>query len=290
MKKKNNSKGLKIGGNSKGLMYYCSELSSKIPRFSVVNQLTDKLIDEIISFVKTEYLKCYNAKLLTIYPHFTKFDMITKSMTNSNPWTIEDEDERLSSKVSEKYRKKWLEFYLNEVPKLFNRLYADEWIKKWIGSSTGKAKYNDLSVDIEKYFVKPAKSIIVYRGMSFNRNNVVQRLQQLSPNADFKKIKIGDTIECTFKDMSSWTKDIKIANDFSIKGHNTSDNEDFGIILETCANSKNSLLDVSAYGIKEKQSEIILKPGKYKCKIYLITNNKNNILNLSFGLYKDVII
>lgn len=280
----------KKSSDKEDLMKYCSTIHHKIPTFTFVNDLTDKLIDEIISFVKTEYTKCYNARLLTHYPNFYILDMITKTMTNNNPWTIKDEDDRLSSKVSEKYRQKWLTFYLKEVPKLFNRLDADEWIKKWIGSSTGKATYNDLSVDIEKYFVKPTKPETVYRGMSFNLKNVVQRLQQLSPNTNFEKIKIGDTIECNFKDISSWTKDIKIAIDFSIKGHNTSNNEDFGIILETCANSKNSLLDISSYGIKETQSEIILKPGKYKCKIYLITNNKNNIRNLSFGLYKDASI
>lgn len=255
-----------------------------------IYQLTDKLIDEIISFIKSDYKKCYDAGFLNVNYDFHKFHSLTRVMTSSNPWDIRNKPDTLSSNVSDKYRIKWLDFYQKELPKLFPRINVNNWIKDWISSSTGKTKYHDLPISIEKYFVKPKKSTTVYRGMSFNIKNIIGKLHQLSPNTNFEKIKIGDTIECNFKDISSWSKDIKIATRFSIQGYNTTGSECFGIILETCANSKNSLLDISAYGILESQAEIIMKPGKYKCKIHLITNKINDIRNLSFGLYKDTMI
>ena len=130
--------------------------------------------------------------------------------------------------------------------------------------------------------MKSKKKYKLYRGLCWDDLILKESLFRFHNNIDYSKIHVGSIIKLDMTELTSWTTDQKIAGYFT---HGC----DNAIIIETTTIPDNVLVD-----IPNSESEIILKPGKYNCKIidiikYDKTNRKKrlDVKNMSFGLDKQ---
>jgi len=155
-----------------------------------------------------------------------------------------------------------------------HKLVYEKWIRQWIEKGDQKS-YINMDVNIENYIKKNKKNktifmdgIKIYRGLKWHKNNIRDYLSYII--TDVSKLKKNNIINVKFTELSSWTTDYNIAKQFS--------DGEFSIIFSMTVDIKDILLD----NFNDKEREIILKPGKYKCKIEYtnITNNINKEVSI----------
>lgn len=122
--------------------------------------------------------------------------------------------------------------------------------------------FNDLSLD------KPIK---IYRGYSWS----IENLHKLT-NFNKYPFHLNDTLISTSKLATSWTSNKLIAEGFV--------EQQFGVILEMTVNPTDVIADTRKINDKQllrlysnKQYEIIIKPGKYSCRIEKIVIDKKEV-------------
>lgn len=175
--------------------------------------------------------------------------------------------------------------FKNFIPELTNKekfIEAIVWLKSWLQKTSDKKIYTHLPIGIDEYFIKEKKSYELYRGLVWYDK---EQLLLLDENLDFAKYNVGSTINLSLKYLTSWSKNIKVANGFAYGK--------YGVVLKVFADPQNILVDIDlTLPNFLEQEEVILLPGKYKCIIISIvsTDKELNNKDLSFGLDKIISI
>lgn len=135
----------------------------------------------------------------------------------------------------------------------------------------------------EKYYdyfpeLKPNKNLILYRGMSWNYENLYKL-------KDFSKypFHINDIVNIKFKRATSWSTNLSIAEDFAQQSP-------LWIILQVEVNPDDVIADTRKLDTKTLdklyykayQREVILKSNKYTCKVVKIGNKDIDDLKIGF--------
>lgn len=184
-----------------------------------------------------------------------------------------------------------LEFLLERLDLI--KILAKTWLNDWVFKKMQhKKNIMNLPIGIEKFY-KRNKTETVYRGLYWNSEDIAKNFYKLIDNDRYI---VKDKLVLDLRDLTSWSKDKIIAEDFarrSIAKHKKFNNvERYGIVLKLNVVEKNILADVNlTLNINHEEKEIIIFPGKYKCEIYKIFLNGKEVQALSsFNLYKNASI
>ena len=164
-----------------------------------------------------------------------------------------------------------------------NKSKSHQWLEEWVyHGSKPKSNYHDLPVEFERHFhkgkyVKDSK-LIVYRGFNFSNKGLAKGLLRLDPTVNYANLKKGSVFHPTFDKLTSWSTNLRVATNFA--KHNISssgESSDYGIILETAVDPIDIVADIPITSKKWEnhdyhEDEIVLKPGRYRCKIKDIMN------------------
>lgn len=142
--------------------------------------------------------------------------------------------------------------------KLFHTL---KWLSDWVTSNTVQQKYlNYIPTHVEyicQKFKRDDKVITLFRGTHLESHNIIRQYNE-------------NEFLINFNNITSWTSNLNIARNFQ---------QDNGYILSLDMDSNNLFCDLQK--LNPKEQEVLLYPGKYKCKIYKFSEEEDNLINVS---------
>lgn len=148
------------------------------------------------------------------------------------------------------------------------------WINRWIDNSENVDK--NLSQDMINGLKETIKQdqYTIYRGLTWGKDKMID-------NTGIDELKTKDSLKLDLGSYTSWSTNYKVAEFYS-KYKVISEGNDYGLILKLTVDKSHVLADLTHkdrdefYYFKNpwddfytagNQSEIILLPGKYDCKI-----------------------
>lgn len=150
-----------------------------------------------------------------------------------------------------------------------------DWIYDWEYNSDDFKRYQDLPLHFEKCFQKNKTPYTLYRGLKWNESDAIAYMQKTKGYFKLDNINENDIISLTLTDLTSWSKDVTIAEVFA-------NNKDYGMIIQTVTSHPNRVLvDIDLTLKDNRLGEVILLPNTYKCKVVSIFRNR------PMKLYKD---
>lgn len=234
-------------------VYNQSKITQKILNHE---DLDINMVDDHHRNILMRLLKVYNGEHAEYY-----IEYILKKNININ-----QKDRWGNSALYYAMIREWPVYIINLIMKknpsdinFSNKIKYDIWVNKWVIKGDEK-NYLNLDTDIETEMKKNNKKnttissgMIIYRGLAWNSKNIKDKLSYII--SDISKLKKDEYINIKFKDLNSWTTDYNIAERFS--------NDKFKMILSMKVDKEDILLD----NFNRLEKEVIIKPGKYKCKI-----------------------
>lgn len=153
--------------------------------------------------------------------------------------------------------------HLNPIERLASRFVAF-WDGMFVDKASNLITQNpELDLFFEKY--SPASGQTLYRGLHIAE----EYLGEFAKDTQLKNLQIGYRGKLISKNFSSWTTNLRVANDFA-----RSHKEELGLVLKIHATSSQMFLDLNklskdypSWGIRESENEIILYPGVYAFEV-----------------------
>lgn len=154
----------------------------------------------------------------------------------------------------------------------------------------------NLPLNIEKYFNRDNNYSKLYRGLAFTDDMLHKYLPRLTEN-DLTKYKLGDYIPINLKGLTSWTTEYKVTDNYSEYCYDNKASYSIVLKLENVkrysvlADVDKTLESTEENTEEESDSddsdhEIILYPGRFRCKIIKIYKNCKEQDFLTFDIEK----
>lgn len=134
---------------------------------------------------------------------------------------------------------------------------VDTWLR---GRSVFSRERDPELLDLESSGIKPSKPIVVFRGLTFTKPVTKENLKAKYTGC----LSTGIDIEMEDTEPRSWTTNYCIAGFFSTR-------LPYGFVIERTVKPKEVLIDLRDLSEKYSQREILVKSGKYKARVVLVS-------------------
>lgn len=168
------------------------------------------------------------------------------------------------------------------------------WLNNWVFKNMQQKKdFLDLPLGIDKFYKKKQQSYQLYRGLFWNNDDIRKMLPNLG-DINYSRYTVDSNIMLDLRQLTGWSQLEWIATDFACSSLTKTSTFKkcgrYGIVLQSYVPAKNVLADVNlSLNINHEEHEIILYPGRYKCKILKLLKDGKEVKDMSllFDLYKE---